>query len=35
VSIPTGVKSGALVAVAQQPAVVASAPLLLGGDTCT
>jgi hypothetical protein len=35
VSIPTGVKSGALVAVAQQPAVAASAPLLLGADSCT
>ena len=35
VSIPTGVKSGALVAVAQQPAVAASTPLLLGGGTCT
>src|ERR1700674_4443787 len=35
VSIPSGVKSGALVAVAQQPAVAASAPLMLGGDTCT
>lgn len=35
VSIPTGVKSGALVAVAQQPAVAASAPLMLGGDSCT
>jgi hypothetical protein len=34
VSIPSGVKSGALVAVAQQPAVAASAPLLLGGTTC-
>ena len=35
VSIPSGVKSGALVAVAQQPAVAASAPLLLGGNSCT
>jgi hypothetical protein len=35
VSIPGGVKSGALVAVAQQPAVAASPPLMLGGDTCT
>jgi hypothetical protein len=35
VSIPSGVKSGALVAVAQQPAVAASAPLMLGGNTCT
>jgi hypothetical protein len=35
VSIPSGVKSGALVAVAQQPTVAASAPLMLGGDSCT
>jgi hypothetical protein len=35
VAIPGRVKSGALVAVAQQPAVAASAPLMLGGDTCT
>lgn len=35
VSLPTGVKSGALVAVAQQPAVATSAPLMLGGDSCT
>jgi hypothetical protein len=34
VSIPTGVKSGAIVAVAQQPAVAASVPLLLGADSC-
>ena len=34
VKIPSGVKSGALVAVAQQPGVAASAPLLLGGDSC-
>ena len=34
VSIPSGVKSGALVAVAQQPAVAASAPLMLGGESC-
>ena len=34
VSIPSGVKSGALVAVAQQPGVAASAPLLLGADSC-
>ena len=35
VSIPGGVKSGALVAVARKPAVAASAPLLLGStDTC-
>jgi hypothetical protein len=34
VSIPSGVKSGAIVAVAQQPAVAASAPLMLGADSC-
>jgi hypothetical protein len=34
VRIPSGVKSGALVAVSQQPGVAASAPLLLGSDTC-
>jgi hypothetical protein len=34
VSIPSGVKSGALVAVSQTPAVAASAPLLIGGDSC-
>jgi hypothetical protein len=34
VSIPSGVKSGALVAVAQQPGVAASAPLLLGANSC-
>jgi hypothetical protein len=34
VSIPTGVKSAAIVAVAQQPAVAASAPLLLGSTSC-
>jgi len=34
VAIPSGVKSGALVAVAQQPGVAASAPLLLGADSC-
>jgi len=34
VSIPSGVKSGALVAVAQQPGVAASAPLMLGADSC-
>jgi hypothetical protein len=28
------VKSGALVAVSQTPAVAASAPLLLGGNSC-
>jgi hypothetical protein len=33
VRIPSGVKSGALVAVAQKPAVAASPPLLLGSDT--
>jgi len=34
VAIPSGVKSGALVAVAQQPGVAASAPLMLGADSC-
>jgi hypothetical protein len=34
VSIPGGVKSGALVAVASKPTVAASAPLLLGADSC-
>jgi hypothetical protein len=34
VRIPSGVKSGALVAVSSKPAVAASAPLLLGADTC-
>jgi hypothetical protein len=34
VSIPSGVKSGAIVAVSQTPAVAASAPLLIGGDSC-
>jgi len=34
VSIPNGVKSGAIVAVAQKPAVARSAPLLLGAETC-
>jgi hypothetical protein len=34
VSIPAGTKSAALVAVAQLPAVAASAPLLLGGESC-
>ena len=34
VTLPTGVKSGALVAVSNSPAVAASAPLLLGSDTC-
>ena len=33
VSIPSGVKSGALVAVSQTPAVAASAPLLVGSET--
>lgn len=32
VSIPVGVKSGALVAVSQTPAVAASAPLLIGSE---
>ena len=34
VNIPKGVKSGALVAVSSQPTVAASAPLLLGADSC-
>lgn len=34
VSIPGGVKSGALVAVSQSPAIAASAPILLGSDSC-
>jgi len=34
VSIPNGVKSGAIVAVAQKPAVARSEPLLLGAETC-
>ena len=34
VSIPSNVKSGALVAVTSAPAVAASAPLLLGAATC-
>jgi hypothetical protein len=34
VTIPGGVKSGALVAVSQAPAIAASPPLLLGADTC-
>jgi hypothetical protein len=34
VALPSGVKSGALVAVTQQPAVAASAPLLVGGTSC-
>ncbi len=34
VRVPSGVKSGALVAVAQTPGVAASEPLLLGADSC-
>ena len=34
VNLPAGVKSGALVAISQSPAIASSAPLLLGGDTC-
>ncbi len=34
VTLPTGSKSAALVAVTQQPSVVAGTPLLLGSDTC-
>jgi hypothetical protein len=34
VRIPAGVKSGALVAVTQQPSAAASQPLLLGADSC-
>jgi hypothetical protein len=34
VSIPGGVKSGALVAITSKPAVATSAPLLLGAETC-
>ena len=34
VSLPTNVKSAALVAVSTTPAVAASAPLLLGADSC-
>ena len=34
VSIPSGVKSGAIVAVASKPAVARSEPLLLGTDSC-
>ena len=34
VTIPGGVKSGALVAVTSAPATAASAPLLLGADSC-
>lgn len=33
VSIPNGVKSGALIAVTQKPSIAASAPLLLGSET--
>ena len=34
VRIPGGVKSGALFVVSQTPGVAASAPLLLGADSC-
>ena len=34
VRIPAGVKSGALVALTQQPSAAASQPLLLGADSC-
>src|SRR2546425_488529 len=34
VNIPSGVKSGAIVAVASKPAVARSEPLLLGAETC-
>jgi hypothetical protein len=34
VNIPSGVKSGAIVAAAQKPAVAYSAPLLLGAESC-
>ncbi len=34
VTLPANVKSGAIVAVSQTPAVVASAPLLVGADSC-
>jgi hypothetical protein len=34
VTLPSGAKSAALVAVTKTPAVAASAPLLLGGETC-
>jgi len=34
VTIPAGVKSGAIVAVSSAPATAASAPLLLGADSC-
>jgi hypothetical protein len=34
ITLPTGTKSAALVAVTTSPTAAASAPLLLGGDTC-
>ena len=34
VTLPTGLKSAALVAVSTVPAVAASAPLMLGPDSC-
>jgi hypothetical protein len=34
VNIPSGAKSGAIVAAAQKPAVAYSAPVLLGADSC-
>ena len=34
ITLPTGAKSAALVAVSTTPAAAASAPLLLGGETC-
>jgi hypothetical protein len=34
VNIPAGTKSAALVAVSMQPTAAASAPLLLGGESC-
>ena len=34
VNLPSGGKSGALVAVTSKPGVAASAPLMLGGDSC-
>ena len=34
VAIPSGVRSGALIAVSQTPAAAASAPLLIGGNSC-
>jgi hypothetical protein len=33
-TLPTGVKSAALVAVSQDPAIAASEPLMLGGSSC-